>query len=242
MKSSINLVGLICLILATNLHSCKKEEQATLIDADGNVYRSLTIGTQVWMVENMKTTKYNDGTPIPIVTNNGDWENLTTGAYCWYDNNAATYKDTYGALYNWYAVSTGKLCPTDWHVPSDAEWTLVEAYLIANNYNYDGTTSGNKYAKSLCGTTLWGLSIIEGAAGNTDFPSYRNKTGYTALPSGDRYSDGTFHTIGFAGYWWTATEFSATDGWYRSIGYNNSDVARGNFSKKDGFSIRCIKD
>ena len=98
-------------------------------DDDGNVYHSVTIGTQVWMVENLKTTKYNDGTSIPLVTDATDWHNLLTPGYCWNNNDEATYKATYGALYNWYTVNTGNLCPTGWHVPGDAEWTTLTTYL-----------------------------------------------------------------------------------------------------------------
>ena len=116
---------LLCLTMVMGLHlilinSCSKDEAennpASITDKDGNVYTSVTIGTQVWMVENLKTTKYNDGTPIPNVTDNTEWSNLTTPAYCWYDNDI-TKKNPYGALYNGYAVRTGKLCPTGWHVP-----------------------------------------------------------------------------------------------------------------------------
>ena len=100
-----------------------------VVDIDGNVYHTVTIGTQVWMVENLKTTKYNDGTAIPLVTDNTAWGALTTPGYCWYNNDSATYKNTYGALYNWYAVNTGKLAPTGWHVPTDSEWTVLTTYL-----------------------------------------------------------------------------------------------------------------
>ena len=100
-----------------------------VVDIDGNVYHTVTIGTQVWMVENLKTTRYNDGTAIPLVTDGTAWAALTTPGYCWYNNDSATYKNTYGALYNWYAVNTGKLAPTGWHVPTDSEWTVLTTYL-----------------------------------------------------------------------------------------------------------------
>ena len=101
----------------------------TVTDIDGNVYHTVTIGTQTWMVENLKTTKYNDGTAIPLVTDSTAWLNLTTPGYCWYNNDAATYKNTYGALYNWFTVNTSKLAPSGWHVPTDAEWTTLITYL-----------------------------------------------------------------------------------------------------------------
>ncbi|MGB4293792.1 MAG: FISUMP domain-containing protein, partial [Bacteroidales bacterium] len=130
-------------------------------DVDGNRYKVIMIGNQLWMAENLRTTKYNDGTPIPLVTDNTAWSNLTSPGYCWYDNNS-TNKDTYGALYNWYTVNTGKLCPSGWHVPSDDEWTIMQNYLIANGFNYDGTTYYNKYAKALASTTGWTSSAVTG--------------------------------------------------------------------------------
>jgi len=118
------------------------------------------------MAENLKTTTYKDGiTVIPKVQGISDWSILTTPAYCWYNNNEATYKNAYGAIYNWYAAGTGNLCPEGWNVPTDAEWTTLENYLIANGYNYDGTTSGNKLAKSLASVTGWDSSSNTGANG-----------------------------------------------------------------------------
>ena len=104
-------------------------------DIDGNTYKSVTIGTQEWMTENLRTSKYSDGTSIPNVTSNSDWESLSTGAWSHYDNDSSQYEATYGKLYNWYAVETGKLCPTGWHVPTDAEWTVLTDYLTANGHN-----------------------------------------------------------------------------------------------------------
>ena len=98
----------------------------TIRDIDGDVYTSITIGTQIWLVQNLKTTKYNDGEVIPNIIDNTAWTELTTPGYCWYNNDAATYKPTNGALYNWYAVNTSKLCPLGWHVPSDDEWKTLE--------------------------------------------------------------------------------------------------------------------
>jgi len=117
--------------------SCKKKDDnnnptttaGKVTDIDGNVYDTVKIGTQIWIIENLKTTKYNDGTSIPMVTDSAAWINLTTPGYCWHKNTSASYKNTYGALYNWYAVNTGKLAPKGWHVPSDAEWTTLITYL-----------------------------------------------------------------------------------------------------------------
>jgi len=190
------LIMAIILILAT---SCEKKEDpsGTMTDRDGNVYTSVTIGTQTWMVENLKTTKYKDGTDIPLVTDDTEWANLNTPGYCWYNNDAATYKNSYGALYNWYAVSTGKLCPTGWHVPTDAEWTTLTTYLGGES------VAGGKLKE--LGTTHW----------TTPNTGATNETGFAALPGGYIYYDGTFDFIGNIGGWWSATEYyppSATPG------------------------------
>ena len=139
-------------------------------DIDENFYETITIGTQEWMAENLKTTKYNDGNDIPDVTDDFEWSALTTGARSWYDNNEAANKNTYGALYNWYAVSTGKLCPQGWHAPTDQEWSTLENYLAANGYNYDGSTGSNNYALALASVNGWTSSQETGAVGNTDYP------------------------------------------------------------------------
>lgn len=226
-------------------HGCKKDtEPEVVIDNDGNIYTTITISKQVWFAENLKTTTYNDDTPISNVSDNAEWTGNTSGAYCWYDNNV-TYKDTYGALYNWHAVNTDKLCPKGWHVPTDQEWTAMEEYLIANNFNYDGTTSGHKTAKSLGAKTLWYSTSTVGAVGNTDFPDYRNKTGFTAFPGGDRYDfNGSFTVMGVVANWWTATEYSntPTSGLIRSLGFNDTGIGISAFPKGYGLSVRCVKD
>jgi uncharacterized protein (TIGR02145 family) len=214
---------------------------AILADADGNIYSTVRLGSQVWMGENLKTTKYKDGTAIPLVTDNTAWSNLTTSGYCWYSNNSAN-KDTYGALYNWYTINTGILCPTGWHVPTDAEWTTLENYLIANGYNYDGTTTGNRYAKALASATLWASSANTGAVGNNDYPAKRNATGLTALPGGNRYDNGSFYSIGESGTWWSATESGEPYALGRSLSNFTSTVYRNVSDKKSGFSVRCLRD
>jgi uncharacterized protein (TIGR02145 family) len=250
MKTKILLSTMLLIIIM--LVSCSKKDDPnntvnTVTDKDGNVYHMVTIGTQTWMAENLKTTQYNDGTAIPLVTDNTAWENLTTPGYCWYNNNAATYKNTYGALYNWYTVNTGKLAPTGWHVATDAEWTTLENYLTANGYNYDGSTSGNYYAKSLAATTNWAADTDAGAIGND--LSKNNRTGFSALPGGFRNYSGTFSGVlprtdgvGYGGYWWSSTEDSMYNAWIREMGYNGSMVGRGNITMLNGFSVRCVRD
>ena len=212
----------------------------TVTDADGNVYHTITIGTQTWMVENLKTTQYNDGTAIPLVTDTTEWTNLSTPAYSWYNNDAATYKNKYGALYNWYAVNTGKLAPTGWHVPTDAEWTTLENYLTANGYNYNGSTSGDYYAKSLAATTDWTTDTKTGDIG--DDLTENNRSGFSALPGGYRFLNGTFNYEGFNGYWWSYTEDNTIYAWYSSMLYSNSGVSRNNYVKQFGLSVRCVRD
>lgn len=212
------------------------------IDADGNVYNIITIGTQVWMKENLKTTKYNDGTSIPLVTDTTEWSGLTTPAYCWYNNDPDQYKNTYGALYNWEAVNTAKLCPTGWHVPTDAEWSTLENFLIENGYNYNGSTSDNKIAKAMAGTAYWNSSLTEGTPGNNDYQSFRNKSGFTGLPGGSRANDGKYSLVGQYGLWWSASEDFTYYAWYRSVYYDLGDVLRAYDFKLNGYSVRCLRD
>lgn len=229
----------------------------TVTDYDGNVYQTVTIGTQTWMAENLKTTHYADGADIPLVNTVSSWDALTytSKAYCWYNKDIAN-KDTYGALYTWAAAMNGAasatanpsgvqgVCPTGWHLPSDAEWTQMENYLADNGYNYDGTTGGgsDKIAKSLASTSGWNSSTNTGAVGNTDYPTYRNKSGFTALPGGGRLIDGSFSLIGSASYWLSATESDPIYVWYRSMYYKYNYVYRFDLNKEFGFSVRCVRD
>ncbi len=207
----------------------------------------MKIGTQTWMVENLKTTHYKDGKAIPLITDNTAWTNLISPGYCWYNNDATTYKNTYGALYNWYAVNTAKLAPTGWHVPTDTEWTTLENYLVANGYNYDGTTTVNKIAKALAATTNWISSTNTGTIGNDLIKN--NSSGFTALPGGNRYcsgafgyGSGAFGNVGDSGNWWSSSEGKSADAWYRLLYYAGNILGRNYGTKSYGFSVRCIKD
>lgn len=215
-------------------------------DADGNSYKTIKIGNQVWMAENLKTTTYNDNMPIDNVTDNHAWGYLNTGAYCWYENNIV-YKNPYGALYNWYAVETEKLCPAGWHVPSYAEWTALENYLIANGYNYDGTTTGNKLAKSLASKTNWASSPVVGAPGNNDYPDKRNSTGFNAFPAGYRiHEEGYFDHLSIDCAWWTTdldpVPSTLTYVFHWLMQYNQNSFMHSSYTSQMGFSVRCIKD
>ncbi|MCK9412028.1 MAG: fibrobacter succinogenes major paralogous domain-containing protein [Prolixibacteraceae bacterium] len=196
-----------------------------ITDSDGNRYHSVTIGTQVWMVENLRTTKYRDGTPLPNVTDGNSWGTLTTGAYCWCNNDGPTNKNTYGALYNWYAINTGNLCPTGWHVPTTVEWTTLTDYLGGLD------VAGGKLKQT--GTTGW----ADPNAGAT------NETGFTAVGGGSRNNtNGAFAQIGTNGYWWSATESTTTGSLRRGMGYPNASVTVNAHPKNYGLSVRCIKD
>jgi uncharacterized protein (TIGR02145 family) len=177
-------------------------------DIDGNVYNTVTIGTQTWMKENLRTTHYADGTAIPY--------------YYWYDNDSATYANTYGALYKF--DYTGNLCPTGWHVPTDAEWTTLTDYLGGED------VAGGKLKEM--GTTHW-QSPNEGAT---------NESGFTALPGGYQNEYGSFSGIGSGGYWWSSTGSDLIISLGRSLYYDCSSVDRSSYNVGGGFSVRCLKD
>lgn len=201
--------------------------QCRFNDADGNVYTTLTIDTQIWMKENLKTTKYNDGISIPNITVDGTWTVLTSGAYSDYNNTPAN-STTYGRLYNWYSINTGKLCPIGWHIPTDPEWTILTSYLGGEN------VAGGKLKET--GTIHW-LSPNAGAT---------NETGFTALPGGYRYNDGVFKSITDLGYWWSSTDNGADYAWNRKLYSGFSLMLRSTaFAEQfvnNGYSVRCIKD
>jgi uncharacterized protein (TIGR02145 family) len=199
----------------------------TVTDVDGNTYSTVKICDQIWMAENLRTTKYNDGTSIPLVTSYSEWSNLGTPGYCWYGNSEVMFKIPYGALYNWYAVNTGMLCPAGWHIPNNAEWTVLTDCLGG------ASIAGGKLKEA--GTEHWS-SPNTGAT---------NETGFTALPGAGRDEEGWFDyltLIGITGYWWSSTEESSMYAIYRSMSYGSSIVSSGDYSKKGGFSVRCVKD
>ena len=195
-----------------------------IVDDDGNTYNAVTIGSQTWMVENLKTTKFKDGITIPNITNSTEWKNLTTSAFSWYNNDPTTYKIIYGGLYNWYAVNTNKLCPDGWHVPSDAEWTNLTTHLGG-----EGVAGGKLKETGL-------LHWWDPNFGAT------NESGFTALPVGSRSIYGDFNECGKYATFWSSTNNSSTDAWYRSIYYASQVVLKLSTNSKEGYSIRCIRD
>jgi uncharacterized protein (TIGR02145 family) len=211
------------------------------IDADGNVYQSVRIGNQIWTVENLRTTRLNDGTVISSVTDSSIWMSLTTPGRCWYYNDSVANHAKFGVLYNWHVVKTRKLAPEGWRVPTDEDWKQLEEYLIANGNNYDGATSGNKIAKSMGAQTDWKNYGIKGTIGND--LSKSNTTGFSALPSGDRGSEGTFSDQSLDGCsWWSATAMDASYAWGRSIYFYSKDLFRHLGSKYYGLSVRLLRE
>jgi uncharacterized protein (TIGR02145 family) len=209
----------------------------TVKDYDGNIYKTIKIGNQVWMAENLKTTKLNNGTDITLETDPTAWRNLTTPGYCWYNNDSITYAKTYGALYNWYSASIGNLCPTGWHVPTDEEWKELEMALGMSRTDADKTSArGTNEASKLAGNAaLWTDGALES---NANFGS----SGFTALPGGYRDVFGAYLYIGNLGFWWSATEATTLEAWPRYIFYNHSLVIRAVYYKPYGYAIRCLRN
>jgi uncharacterized protein (TIGR02145 family) len=201
-------------------------------DVEGNVYNTIKIGYenggQVWMTENLRTTKYNDGTDIPLVTDETDWSTSSTPAYCYYDNDSVKYSVPYGVLYNYYVVSdTSSLnvCPEGWHVPTDAEWTTLTTYLGGE------TVAGGKMKET--GTFYWWPPNT----GTT------NETGFSGFPGGRRGDD--FILIGSQGYWWSSTAFqddSPATAYFRNLSYFDSSIVKNYSHRTHGLSVRCLKD
>ena len=210
-------------------------------DIDGNVYKTIKIGDQVWMAENLKATHYNDGTPIPLVTDNTAWQNLTTPGYCWFMNDSTSNAKVFGALYNYYVVAdtnTRNVCPAGWDVPTDAEWMVLTEFLTNSGYGYAG--SGMDIGKSVASNFRWTSSGTAGHVGN-DLGS-NNSSGFSGLPGGYRDSNGSYVNLGLLGFWWSSTG-SGANAWYRGLGFDlNGSVSRFNDDKRLGFSVRCLRD
>lgn len=206
-----------------------------LTDIDGNVYQSIRIGSQVWLAENFRSTRYNDNTEIDHITGNEDWNLHAEGAYCDYDNIESN-SESMGRLYNWYAVATGKLAPEGWHVATNADWTELENYLIANGFNYDGTKELDRIAKSLASKAGWAASAGAGSPGLN--PEKNNSTGFNAIPGGYRYDGGFCAKDVFSSWWSYSGEGMATT-------LNNEDCFVHSNSpnyKNAGNYVRLVKD
>jgi uncharacterized protein (TIGR02145 family) len=216
-------------LLSVTLTGCKKEDKppeiqyGAVTDIDGNEYNAVTIGTQTWMVDNLKTTRYSNGDDVSTGLNDSEWENAISGAYAIYSNNDAN-NTTYGKLYNLYAVADSRhLCPEGWHAPSESEWITLIGFLGGED------VAGGKMKES--GTTHW----------NTPNEA-SNSSNFTALPGGMRSWYGTFNDLGDYGYWWSATEGFAGGYWGVSTVHNEAIVVKYNYTPGCGFSVRCVKD
>ena len=219
----------------------------TVTDIDGNTYDYLNYGDQVWTVENAEMVTYRDGTEIPQITDPTEWENLTTGAWCYYDNDP-----TKGKLYNWYAVAgihdndlntpNKELAPEGWHVPSDEEWTTLENYLIANGYNYDGTTTGNKIAKAMASTLGWNSSENGGVVGNDQ--TLNNSSGFNAFPKGGLGNLGySGSSEGYLAIFWCFDENTdMVNSNNRTLSFQNNTLLTYSNPNWNGFSVRFVRD
>ncbi len=232
MISRSGLILLLCSILPI-LVQCRRDENNALKDIDGNIYSTALIGDYWWMTENLKSTRFNDGSEIPCIKDQEVWLRSYSSAYYYYQNNL-NYADTLGFLYNWYAVNSGKLCPAGWRVPSDDEWKQIEGIAdtryepndsIWNKLGLRGFDAGQRL-KSAEG---W----RKGVTGTDDL-------GFSALPGGERLT--RFFAGGSSGFWWTSTEASESSSFYRSMIYSFEQVARDTHPKRMGFSVRCIKN
>jgi len=214
-----------------------------LKDVEGNIYKTVKIGKQWWMAENLKTTRYNNGDLIGSTTPATlDITEENRPKYQWVFNEDESNLATYGRLYTWYAVTDSRnVCPKGWHVSTDTEWTTLENYLIAHGYNYDGTTTGNKIAKSMAATNTWSPTDSPGTPG-TDLSS-NNSSGFTALPGGRRESNGLFLYIEGDASWWSSTGLAqdTPDAWCWLLYCGASYLHRGSSSKPAAFSVRCVK-
>lgn len=219
---SINAFSFLFVLIVFSSDSLSGQE--IIKDFDGNSYKTVTIGTQVWMAENLRTTHYSTGEPIPEMKDDSVWAEISTGAYC-INNNDKNNSGIYGYLYNWYVVPNArKLCPAGWHVPSANDWKKLETSLGGAG------SAGGKMKEA--GTTRW-------AGPNSEAD---NSSKFNGLPGGSRNSDGTFNVPGENGHWWTTTEFSTTTAWRRQL-YNNAGFIDNVYAlKNEGFSIRCVKD
>ncbi|MEI6348010.1 MAG: fibrobacter succinogenes major paralogous domain-containing protein [Bacteroidota bacterium] len=208
-------------------------QPTTVTDIDGNVYKTVQIGNQLWMAENLKTTKFNNGKPIPKDTDPKNWKSLMSGGYCFYENTKSN-ATIYGALYNWFAVRSQKICPLGWHVPRDGEWDTLVINLggIKRGFMKREEVETLEIGAKLKDTVQW-LSPNIGAT---------NETMFSALPGGYINSAGAFDLIKTDGYWWSST-ISVTYGAYcRFLKNITSSFSRTNLSKTYGMSVRCIKN
>jgi uncharacterized protein (TIGR02145 family) len=226
MAKWLSYVILIQGIILFLLSGCEKGEDSPdpVSDIDGNIYQTVAIGNQVWMAENLRTTKLNDGTEIKMISKNQEWHYTTAPAFSWYNNDSSLFKVPFGALYNAYVAENNKICPEGWHVPTIDEWKLLSESLG------DSLLAGGKLKSE--GTTQW-HSPNTGAD---------NSSVFTALPSGMRYFEGTFSSLSYFTAYWSSSKADTSSMNYMSLSYLDSKTTFGAKSNKYGFSIRCIRN
>lgn len=244
-KITTQSIALLLMLSISSFFACKKDKTPvaeTVTDIQGNVYKTVKIGTQTWMAENLKTTKLNDGTSIPFISSNATWSdpNNTSPMACAYENNIENL-NTYGVLYNWYAVETGKLAPVGWRVANTADWDELAQYLTNNGYDYNGTIGEGTIAKSVASTAGWNADNTAGNVGND--PVSNNKSGFGALPGGSRSSgDGSFQFIGSYGGFWLFN-IDGPSGSTLRYNFNYPTIFEASLGgHNQGRYIRCVKD
>ncbi len=223
------------------LHAKWAWTETDFTDADGNVYQTVQINNQVWLTQNLRTTRYADGSPITLITDNIEWADDTAGAYCLYRN--TTDKDSavlFGALYNWHAVSSERFVSDGWRVPTERDWEMMIQYLVSGGYNWDRTTTGNRVAKAVSAKNGWKESVSAGAVGNN--PYKNNTTGFSARPGGYRFFDGGYFFFGDFGKWWSDTESDNSNAYYYYLFYDTDGFFKDNLGKNLGMSVRLVKD
>lgn len=211
------------------------EPQVEIMKIGDQEYKTVKIGNQIWMAENLKVTHYRNGNEIPTMTSNNEWSVLDKGARCSY-NNDEFYARTYGYLYNWFAILDDRnIAPEGWHVPTDEEWKELEMYLgmsqsVADKEAERGTDEGGK------------LKEIGTTHRNSPNEGTTNETGFSALLGGDRYPAGSFADIGRSSLFWSSTEGDNDKAWCRRLNDGRTDISRGNYPKQYGFSVRLLRD
>lgn len=236
-RLSLVIMGLFLVIAFSCVKNSSQPSFVATSDVDGNSYNTVNIGTQVWMVENLNTTRFQNGDTIPMVTDNAKWATLTTPAQCYFQN-VPPYLGAYGRLYNWYVLNDPRgLAPTGWHVATYNDYMTLEAYVAA--YPNASYSVAQLLADNIDWTPI--LNTVGNVGSNL---ASNNLSGFSALPAGYRSASGNFSSLflGSNGNFWCATEYNSTDGWGRSLSSNKSTFDKNNFKKTYGFSVRCVHD
>ena len=231
----LNILSVTCF---AQIKTNKITEFGVVADIDSNLYKTIKIGSQIWMTENLKVTRYRNGEPIELVSDSAKWKSFNGPAYCYFQNDSSNFHFL-GKLYNWFAIDNFKgICPAGWHVPKDSEWKKLEKFLgmpVAELDEYEArgveTNIGNKLKSA--DKNLWNHP--------SDF-SELNTSGFTAFPAGYRNENGQFNGLNEIAMWWTASDFSGEYAWIRSIYFDNTGIDGVNLDKHNGLSVRCIKD